>query len=411
MSISAARVTQQRDLRTGHSLWEDSSHRSVPTRELRRDVVADVAVVGAGISGALMAHTLVRAGASVIVLDRRAPVLGSTLASTALLQFEIDLSLTELSRRIGRSRARRAWRRSLAGVRALSRLVAKERLRCGFASRRSLYLSGDVYGARALDHEAELRARSRIPGRFVDRAALRQRYDIDRTGAIVSPSNAVANPAQLAAGLLRRAARLGARIFAPAEVRDLAASRNGVLLFTGDGATVHVRDAVFCTGYEFPRALPLAGHEVKSTWAIAARTSTPLPHWLADTVVWEASDPYLYLRTTPDGSIIAGGEDENSATRHANRQVLARKAATIASKVETLLPGVSLQLTHAWGGAFGESSTGLPIIDRLAGVPHCHVVAGFGGNGITYSMIAAEVTTARLKGRRDPDADLYRAPR
>jgi len=411
MPHSSARVTQRRDLRTGHSLWEDSAQRTVRTRALRGDVAGDVAVVGAGISGALMAYTLAREGASVVVLDRRAPVLGSTLASTALLQFEIDLSLTELSRRIGPSRARRAWRRSLAGVRALSRLVAAENIRCGFEPRRSLYLSGDVYGARALEQEADVRARARVPGRFLDREALCRRYDIERTGGIVSPSNAVANPAQLAAALLRRAVRHSARIFAPADVRDLSASRNGVLLFTGDGATVHVGDAVFCTGYELPRALPLAGHEVKSTWAFAAHSRTPLPPWLSDTVVWEASDPYLYLRTTPAGAIIAGGEDEDSATRHADPALLPRKGATIAAKVEALLPGVELQLTHAWGGAFGESSTGLPIIDRLPGFPRCHVVAGFGGNGITYSMIAAQVTSARLRGRRDRDADLYRAPR
>lgn len=411
MSSSARRVTQRRDLRTGHSLWEESAHRAVRTRALTGDVLGDVAVVGAGISGALMAYTLARDGASVVVVDRRAPVRGSTLASTALLQFEIDVSLTELSRRIGAARARRAWRRSLAGVRALSRLVAAANIRCSFAPRHSLYLSGDQYGARALEHEAEVRARAGVPGRFVDHATLRRRYAIDRPGAIVSPSNAVANPAQLAAGLLRRAARLGARIFSPADVRDLTASRNGVLLFTSDGGTVHVRDAVFCTGYELPTALPLAGHEVKSTWAIAARARTPLPRWLASTMVWEASDPYLYVRTAPDGSIVAGGEDDASANRHADTALLRRKAASIAQKVEALLPGTRLQLTHAWGGTFGESSTGLPIIDRLAGFPHCHVVAGFGGNGITYSMIAAQVTRARLRGGRDPDADLYRAPR
>lgn len=411
MSTTTGRVTRHRDLRTGESLWSDSSRRSVRTRTLRGDVMADVAVVGAGISGAIMAYTLVKSGASVVVVDRRPPVRGSTLASTALLQFEIDVSLTELSRRIGASRARRAWRRSVAGVRALARLVDDAGIACGFDSRRSLYLSGDVYGARALAHESELRGKAGIPGRFLDGATLERRFGIDRTGAILSASNAVANPAQLTAGLLRRAAALGADLYSPADVLDLSASRNGVRLFTDNGATVHADDVVFCTGYELPQALHLAGHEIKSTWAIAATPRTPLPPWLSHTVVWEAADPYLYLRTTPGGRLVAGGEDEDSATRHADPSLLQRKAARIARKVEKLLPGVELQLTHAWAGAFGESSTGLPIIDRLAGYPRCHVVAGFGGNGITYSMIAAEITSARLRGRRDPDADLYRAPR
>jgi len=32
---------------------------------------------------------------------------------------------------------------------------------------------------------------------------------------------------------------------------------------------------------------------------------------------------------------------------------------------------------------------------------------GFGGNGITYSVIAAQIVAAALAGRPDPDADLY----
>ena len=33
---------------------------------------------------------------------------------------------------------------------------------------------------------------------------------------------------------------------------------------------------------------------------------------------------------------------------------------------------------------------------------------GYGGNGITYSRIAAELIAAELDGREDRDADLYR---
>jgi glycine/D-amino acid oxidase-like deaminating enzyme len=30
-------------------------------------------------------------------------------------------------------------------------------------------------------------------------------------------------------------------------------------------------------------------------------------------LIWEASEPYLYLRTTEDGRVICGGEDEDFA--------------------------------------------------------------------------------------------------
>ena len=44
---------------------------------LSADVAVDVAVVGAGVSGALVVDALLRSGKSVVVLDRRGPVRGS----------------------------------------------------------------------------------------------------------------------------------------------------------------------------------------------------------------------------------------------------------------------------------------------------------------------------------------------
>ena len=76
--------------------------------------------------------------------------------------------------------------------------------------------------------------------------------------------------------------------------------------------------------------------------------------------------------------------------------------------MRALIPGLRFQIAHRWAGAFGESDTGLPFIDAVPGHPNCFAVMGFGGNGITYSMIAAEVVSRLIAGRDDPDADLYR---
>src|SRR6186713_2373236 len=61
----------------------------------------DVAIIGAGITGALVADALVATGRRVIVLDAHEPAQGSTAASTALLQYEIDTHLVDLVRLVG----------------------------------------------------------------------------------------------------------------------------------------------------------------------------------------------------------------------------------------------------------------------------------------------------------------------
>lgn len=404
-------TTARRTLRSGHSIWEGSWGTHVPVLPVHRDLTCDVAVVGAGISGALVALALAKRGMQVCVLDRRVPMHGSTMASTALIQFEIDLPLTALAERIGLMPARRAWQRSLAAVGALGRLIKREGIRCGFARRRSLYLAGDAYGHRALRREVQARAAAGLPGQFLDSGALAERFQIERTGAIASRGSAVVNPVQLTAALLRRSVERGARMHVPADVVDVAPGRRGVTLALGSGFEVRASHVVFCTGYELLRAVPLRNHRILSTWAIAGTPSTPLQPWLGNTVVWEASDPYLYLRTTDDGTLIAGGEDSDAGSAHTDATLMRRKSRRIARNVQLLLPGMRLTTTHRWAGAFGASSTGLPIIGGVPGLRRCHVVAGFGGNGITYSVIASEIIRARLSGKRDPDEALYRVQR
>jgi glycine/D-amino acid oxidase-like deaminating enzyme len=399
-------ATNKRDLRTGRSVWVDSPGLGVPARPLRAALSVDVAVVGAGISGAFTARELAR-DHSVAVLDRRAPLMGSTMASTALLQWEIDLPLTALGGRIGIAKARRAYARSWSAVQALKRIVEDDRIPCGLAERRSLYLAGDEYGHRALKTEAEARAAMGLPSEYLDGPALREGFGIDRTGAILSQGSASADPARLAAGLLRRAAADGARIFAPVEVTEVLSDPDGVTLATDTGHAVRARHVVFCCGYEFPKGVPTPGGKVISTWALASKQRARCPAWLRDTLVWEASDPYLYVRMARDGRLIAGGEDEEGPDNHDDPDKVRRKCERIARKLHDLLPGVEFDIDYAWGGAFGESATGLPLIGPAPGMPHTHVVMGFGGNGITYSVIASQVVAAAVRGGSDPDADLY----
>ena len=97
-----------------------------------------------------MAHSLAGRYAHVAVVDRRQPGHGSTMASTAMLQFEIDTPLIKLAKKMSPGKAARAWRRSWEATQGLAALVRREGIDCGFARRDTLYLAGDETGARGL---------------------------------------------------------------------------------------------------------------------------------------------------------------------------------------------------------------------------------------------------------------------
>ena len=404
----AAKLTKHRDLRHSKPLWANTPRVRVRSRSEPAAKRYDVIVVGGGISGALVAHALLRQDRSLLIIDRREPVMGSSVASTAMIQHEIDTPLIALRKMIGRQAADRAWQRSARAVLRLEDIVTSVGISCSFTRTKALFLAGDAMGARALKAEWKARDEAGIRARFLDKGALHDEYAIDRTAAISSDISATANPAQMTADLLRHAVRSGAEIVSGVEITDLAEVGDTVVLATAGGRLLLAGHAVFCTGYEFLGALDSPFHRIISTWALASKKGRHLPLWLRDHIVWEAADPYLYLRTDRDGRLIAGGEDEDNADAYRSQEKLAAKAATIRRKVESLLDCDIGEPEYCWASAFGTTTTGLPLIGAVPGMRNVHSVMGFGGNGITFSQIAAEIVSQAVAGVHDPDAELFR---
>src|SRR5580658_1112660 len=398
------KLTSGRNLRTSTPVWMAYPRRIPRANRIKRDLRTDVLVVGAGISGALIAYALARDGHRVAVVDRRGPLMGSTPASTALLLFEIDTPLIHLKRKIGARPAERAWLRSKAALDALYDLTRREKIDASMSLHPSLYLAGNLLDAHGLAKEVRARERVGLPGSYIDRPTLRSGYGLSRSAAIASDNNVAADPRALASGFLRRARQLGARLFAPHEIVDIQCGKRAVTALTKDHFTIESRQIVLCTGYELPKIVPTHGHSISSTWVIATKPQSK--HlWPAECFIWEASDPYLYLRATIDGRIICGGEDEEFADAARRDAKLEAKTKALEKKLAIMLPRIDARAQFAWTASFGQSKTGLPSIGPIPGYSRCYSVLGYGGNGITFSMLAAQLVCASIAGRRDPDAE------
>lgn len=401
-------LTDKTDLRGGTPVWSGSAHSTVITRSVLEAESCDIAIIGGGVSGALTAFSLSRAGFDVAVIDRREPGQGSTVASTAMIQFEIDTPLSKLADQIGARNAERAYRRSFTAVGALKALVEANAISCCWKDREALYLAGPEMGFRGLKDEAAYRARLGLPSTYLPGADVQDIYGIDRTGAILSGGAAELNPLQLTAGCLRAARRYGCRVYSEQEVVSVETRARSVTLTTASGGTITCRRAVFATGYEVVDGLPRDKFEITSSWAIATKPLPPEAFWPGRCLIWEAADPYLYLRATADNRIVAGGEDSGLKDADRRDAAVPAKAQKILASLNALLPGRAFEIDYAWAGAFAESPTGLPLIEPVDGLPNCLAILGCGGNGITFSMVAAEIAVAWARGKADPDWDLFR---
>ncbi len=399
ISILDSDDTEQADLRGGRSPWFVVAQHPVRF-EILEDIRCDALIVGGGITGSLVAERLTRQGLDVVIIDRELPGRGSTAASTSMLLWEIDRSLTQLTETYGFERASRAYHASLQAVAGLKSLVGQLGIACEMRDKNSLYLAAGDTG-KALREEHQLRRRAGLPGDFLDHAMLLDVFGIARAGALVSPGAADADPMQLSRGLLGVAVARGARLFEGETVEfDAAAHSVGVGL--KGGRQIEARSVVLATGYVMPSIVHSTVHNVSSSWAIA---TTPQPQniWKDAALIWEDSKDYLYARSTSAGRIIIGGEDSDEIIEpDARDRLIPEKSRLLAQKLKALWPVANAEIEFRWSGTFDTTSDGLPLIGPVPGAKGIYAAYGYGGNGITFSFLAAQLIGGLIAGATSP---------
>ncbi len=346
-----------------------------------------------------MAEHLSRLGRQVVLIDREQPGFGSTRASTSMLQWEIDSSLSELTGLYGFETAANIYRRSHAAVAGLTDLVAGHRLSCAFQPRPTLYIAAKDVGEKALHEELALRHRAGLPGILLSYPVLSRDFGIDREAAILSPGSAEADPLMLSWSLLQIARNFGARII-DADALHFHNEGRRVLIETSGRHVIDAAHVVLATGYVMPHFVMPACHTISSSFAISTVPQKPDHLWPERALVWEAAEPYLYMRTTADNRIVMGGEDEQIADPKVRDAMLPDKVLRLQKKLEQLWPLADTGISHGWCGAFGETSDGLPLIGPVPGASNIHAAYGYGGNGITFSYLASRMIAAMISGEK-----------
>lgn len=396
------------DLRTGAAYWEIRNGLLKTYPPLLHDEAAAVAIIGGGVTGALVGHRLAAAGVDVVVIDRRDIATGSTAASTGLLQYETDTPLVELQSRIGPARAIRTWQLGQQAITAIESLCTAIGDPCDFSRQTAFYLASSARDARALAVEYDARARAGFDVQWLERPALESTYGLVAPAAIVSTNDAQIDCFRFTHQLLgHAAARHGLRAYDRTEVLDIDVQDDHVVLHTSRGPRIRAARVVWAAGYESVAETQRRVATHYSTWALAtepvAHTGSPaLPG-----LIWETARPYLYARMTGDGRVVLGGQDEAFAQRHSNERLLIKKTERILARAAEVMPGLTLEVAYRWAGVFSSTKDGLPYIGSVPEHPHAWLAMGYGGNGITFSAIAADLIHDDWQRRFNPDAELF----
>ena len=237
------------DLKSGYPFWAVKNGLMRPFPPLRCDLQCDIAVVGGGITGALIADHLADRGFDVAVVEKRDIGWGSTAASTALIQYEIDTHLTDLAKSYGETEAVLAYKACVTAIAELRELAG----RVGgvdFAAQKSLYYASRHRDATSLRDEFELRRKHGFSVDWLDKKAMKARYGLSAPCAILSHIAARLDPYRLTHRLLARHVKRGGQVFDRTVVESIRPSAREVELLTVTGARIQCHHLILAAGYE-----------------------------------------------------------------------------------------------------------------------------------------------------------------
>ncbi|GGB39887.1 NAD(P)/FAD-dependent oxidoreductase [Fictibacillus barbaricus] len=379
------------NLHNGQLYWPETYTDHIQYPQLEENITCDVLIVGGGMSGALCAHVLRQEKElDVVLIDRRKPGSGSSSANSGLLQFSSDKMLHELIDQQGEQDAvyfYQLCQKALEDLKKAANALSEDP---EFRMQKSLYFASSGEDAVKLAREYDVLKRFDFPVEYLEPAEISSHFPFSKPAALVTSGDADVNPYQFVQIMLKDASAAGVRIY---EYTPLLRKTKTVHGFTceSEKGTISARYIIFATGYENDFLAQQLGADLNRSFAVVTDPLPSLKTWYKEWMIWETKRPYLYMRTTKDGRIVAGGLDEDKAEAPLNEGIIEERGKRILQKIKEHFPDLSPKLSHTWCATFGESHDGLPYIGEHPNRLGEYYCLGFGGNGTVYSMLGATI--------------------
>jgi glycine/D-amino acid oxidase-like deaminating enzyme len=396
------------NLRSAYPYWLLNQGIIKTYPSLPADTKTEVLIMGAGISGALAAWYLCKAGIKVIVVDKRHVGMGSTAASTALIQYEIDTPLIELKKKIGEEHAIKSYQLCVQSIFELEKICGKLNADTGFKKRPSFQFASFKKDLENMEKEYEARKKIGISLQWLDASGIEKKFGFRKDAGLLSRDGAELDAYAFTHAILDHCRKVnGLEVYDHTEIKAIHHHKKEIQLVTAENKKLRARKLVIACGYESRRYLPRRQEQFHSTYAIISEPFSGADFWYRRAIIWETDTPYLYLRTTKDNRILVGGKDDDFSDGHRREGALPQKVKALEKAFAKLFPQRNFKTDFAWAGVFASTPDGLPYIGAIPQRPDTYFALGFGGNGITFSVLAGQIIRDQIIGKSNPDAGIF----
>lgn len=359
------------------SVWQDSVPPYQTTGLPGKDLY-DVIVVGGGITGISTALLLQEAGKKCLVLEASNLCFGTTGGTTAHLNTLLDTPYTTISKNFGAAHAKEVARAAADAISLIRRNITGYNIHCGFAEADAYLFAQDEKQENELEEVVAASQEAGLDMNYTDGIPV----PVPFLKAARAGGQAKFHPLKYVYGLAAAFEKAGGVIVQ--DCRVTGAENNEAVEVETTRGLFTATDLIYAT--HIPPGVNLLHLRCAPYRSYAMAVRLEGGNYPKD-LAYDMYDPYHYYRTqrvNGQDHLIVGGEDhktgheENTESCFLRLESHVRKYFSVAGVV------------NKWSSQYFEPADGLPYIGHLPGHPeNIYVATGYGGNGMTYSSVAA----------------------
>jgi glycine/D-amino acid oxidase-like deaminating enzyme len=357
----------------------------------------DVAVIGGGFTGLMVALELARDGRAVRVFDQGPMAGGASSRNAGQTLAGLKPSPKALLQKHGQERAVDLYRATLDAIAFTEAFVARERIDCHFQRHGALWCA---YSARHYD--GLLAARDLLASTFRHETRVVPPAELGAEigsayyrGGLVDPLSGGLHPGKLVMGLLTRAHEAGVGLHEHTPVQKVERAARGFRLTTTVGTIEAAQVAVATNGYTPEhlawfrrRVIPIGSYIVVTEPMGEEQARSILPH---GRMAFDTKKFLFYFRLTPDRRLLFGGRTSFARIEDAEA------ARLLTASMHEVFPQLKDRaIEYAWSGNVGFTFDHLPHLGEHEGL---HFAMGYCGHGVANSLFFGHHLAKLMRGQ------------
>lgn len=385
-------------------------HRTAPATLHIDDLppVADVVVVGGGITGVSTLYWLARSGVAAVLVERGTLAAGATGRNGGLMITGTAESYPEAISRLGHATARAVWGLTLESRQLLRRVLADEAIHCDYRETGHLTLALHEEQHKHLAHVVAMLQADDYDAALIDRQGVSELVATplgpEIVGGLLMPDSAQLHSARLVQGIAEAAQRHGGRICTGRTVTGVWADGDGIQVET-DRGTLQANAAIVAVNAWTNDLVPALTDLITPVRG-QVLAYAPLPRVFQMGMSAAITPTGEYWQQALDGSIVLGGCRDVAPGKEVGVREC-QPLPVVQDALDAIFPRLfpdldNLRVAQRWAGPMAFTADYLPIVDQAPGMHNVWVVGGFSGHGMPFAMGIGQALAEAITGDLSP---------